>query len=158
MGITFEKLREFTNCEYSNLCDKLDLKPVPLHIYSVEPDSTEVSDYGVPLCDTNALYGWSEKFQSKVIILPVNAGDLDVLSSKVPSFPPSIWDRGDPAEWPPWRTDLWEETCHQVEDQILGEWQAGDEHGDSFKKALDIVAEEFGIDFNKLWTLLGYSY
>ena len=51
------------------------------------------------------------------------------------AFPPVSWDKMNPG-WPRWRLDLWHEVLHQVEHDIFDSWEGGEEHGESYMRAI----------------------
>ncbi|TYP94870.1 hypothetical protein LX73_0160 [Fodinibius salinus] len=124
--------------EYQNLCNKLDLKPVPLDVYEYKEDSNEKTDLSTS--KNNATAGYSPD----KLILPLTGEGTSSL--REPSFPPKEWNKLHPMEWPVWRVELWHEVVHQVEDQILNKWSPLHNHGNSWSEAIRYVAKEFSVE------------
>lgn len=128
--------------EYQNLCEQLDLDPIPLDVYEYEAGSDEETELGTP--KRNSAAGYSQE----KLVLPLT--DEAMPSTRDPSFPPRTWKRMDPVEWPIWRIELWHEVVHQVEDQKLDNWSPGHEHDDSWSEAIGYVSDAFSVDKEKI--------
>jgi len=146
--MNFESTKELIQNEYYHLCKKLDLNPLPLDIYIVNLKSTENTQLGTSYNNATPLY------TRKLLVLPVFRGDLEVLYDQTHTFPPMTWDKIHPVEWPIWRIELWHEICHQVEDQLIGEWKSGNSHGKSWQKAIEKMEKSFNIGSKELENLL----
>lgn len=64
-------------------------------------------------------------------------------------FPPRHWSFFC-SEWPTWQVNLWHEVVHQCEDHIVKQWSPGNQHGESWRKAMEYVAGHFGITSESL--------
>jgi hypothetical protein len=129
--------------EYRNLCNILSLTQVSLDVYIAKEGSTEITEFGT--CIGNYTPAYSPQ---KLIMPLVDYFNMD--QATTPTFPPEVWDRNHPYEWPIWRIELWHEVCHQVEDQIFNEWDAKIEQGEAWEKSMKYIADCFSITINEL--------
>lgn len=144
MTLTLYKVTELIKSEYHNLCKALSLQQVDLDIYIVQPDSTQSSQFGTPFKNATAAY------KPGLLVLPLCNGDFGVIHEQSPVFPPTTWRKNDPVEWPVWRIELWHEVCHQIVDQVFHAWSLKNQHGESWRKAIDFVAKYFDVEFKDI--------
>jgi hypothetical protein len=132
-----EDQHETIRREYAQICDACGLKPLPLDAYVYVSGSNSKTELRTKLGNATPLYG------ETLIVLPI------VDASEVPDaplpFPPDAWNPFSSAVWPAWRTELWHECVHQVEDKILHVWRAGEDNPKTFLQAAEEVARNFGV-------------
>lgn len=124
VAIDESSFKELVQAEYGWLCDKLTLTRVPLEFEKGE---------GLPR------YGGTPR----KIVITYTDGDLGVVYAATPttSHGPPSWNTMPGAGhefWDEWRTTLWHEVCHQLQDN-LGKWDPRDGHnghGDGWKDAI----------------------
>jgi len=152
MSLTIDQLRTYAEADYTKLCQRLELAPIPLEIAlarsplqeaieSLTPDQLSASagipsptlcqQLGIELTPENtfgnigAFYGDGATPGDFRIILRYGDEDLYIAPEGQPIFPPQQWNDSDPGqwdEWPQWRIDLWHETVHQVEHRVFGHY------------------------------------
>ena len=88
-----------------------------------------------PIKNATPLYA-----QDKIILPIIDVSDVD---EKQVDFPPKIWAT---VKWPSWRTDLWHEFLHQIEDKILNIWRRGEDDPKLMSHAENFLAEKLGVD------------
>lgn len=122
--------------EYGWLCKKLGLGPVSLFVTPTSDEEPEDPRYGGA---------------RRCIYIPFTTGDLEVHgASPTPDHGPPTWIAKSPEGWDywaKWRTDLWHEVTHQVQDQILGMWNphdGDDGHAEGWDEALAEVSRRLG--------------
>jgi len=143
-----DELRKVVEREYSRLCEVLKLDPIPLDVYLVDEDSKQFSELGISLKSPLAFY------DKEKIILPRTDNELNALQNYEPKFPPIVWDKAHPKEWPLWRVELWHEVCHQVENDIIRGWKGGVEGGDAWKDAVIYIAKCFKVTKEQVTAIL----
>lgn len=122
--------------DYEHLCRALELHPVPLDIYCPSKKSDEKTLLGTQIKN------FTPGFNPKAIILPIVPGTINHTKEQAFPFPPSTWDSIRP-EWPRWRLDLWHETLHQIENDVLNSWDGSNEkHGESYMRAIDYAVSK----------------
>jgi hypothetical protein len=123
--------------DYRKLCRQVGLaERVPLDPYIIVPNSSDKSEYGADLSYPYPGY------DQKAIHLPFHWVEALDFQPVEPSFPPTHWHLLH-AEWPSWRVNLWHETIHQYDDQVLHTWNPTDAHGASWSNATRIFATKF---------------
>src|SRR6266571_2720646 len=125
----FESVKDAANSDYKHLCQLLGLSPVPIDVFLPSKESTNRTPLGTPMNNFTPLY------DSEKVVLPVVAGASGQMVSDNLAFPPVSWDKMNPG-WPRWRLDLWHEVLHQVEHDIFDSWEGGEEHGESYMRAI----------------------
>lgn len=138
-------LRDTITEDYRRLCNKLMLERAPLDIYITEAESSEVTSFGFPVNYPYAGY------DQKVIHLPLDEIAIEHTGHTLDLFPaiPKHWDMRS-SEWPEWRVNLWHEAIHQYEDRVLGAWTSGNEHGASWRRAVEDVAAKLCVSAEQL--------
>lgn len=143
-----KELEELIHHDYALLCRSLEMDEVLLDIYLVDPEVGGTSALGTDTRNGTPLY------DSKKIVLPITYGEIAMNRFKAHDFPPKVWDRLHHYEWPEWRTNLWHETCHQVEHNILRCWKGGVEGGPCKDRAVEYMANRFEVTSKEIRSVL----
>lgn len=133
MAISEHDYQALVASEYTWLCDKLGLNPVALVF---EPGEGVDRYGGTP----------------RSLVVTYSPGDLGAIydAARTPDGGPPSWsdrDRLGYDFWAEWRTTLWHEVCHQVQDQITNGWNPADGHnghGPTWMPAITAFASRIG--------------
>jgi hypothetical protein len=139
-SIAFEQLRDVIRADYADLLHTLGLADVPLDIYVVDDDSRERTEHGTER--RNGTPGYN----GRVVVLPVERGDLEVLGVLNRPYPPTNFER---LRWHAWRVDLWHEITHQLQHQKLRMFDlndGGEGHAVGWTEAIEVMALAHGVD------------
>lgn len=135
MGATLEEYRTLLEDEYDWLCQRLQLEPVAL-ILTHDNDLKDAPRYGGT---------------PRHIEIPYSDNDLSVIFEASPTSPsgPPTWEDVSPsgrAFWEEWRSTLWHEVSHQVQDQRGFGWNpmVQDGHDPTWDEALQWMATQLG--------------
>lgn len=132
--VTQQQYEQLVRDEYAWLCAKLGLAPVPVRFEHDDDLGTAPRYGGTP----------------REIVIPVSSHDRSVISGA------HVTQAGDPPEWDPhgrdggyhywaeWRTTIWHEVGHQVDDQVLKTWDPKDPHGASWTNSMTWMAGKLG--------------
>jgi hypothetical protein len=131
--ITPAEYERLVRDEYAWLRQKLDLPAVDLE-FQYTPASGFPKYGGTP----------------RKIILPFSEHDLSVIYDKsvTPPAGPPTWEEGNRvgwSYWKRWRSDLWHEVIHQVQDQKNFGWDTGDGrngHANGWQPAIEWAAKQ----------------
>ncbi len=141
----FAQFKALLKQEYEWLCAALELTPVTLEVIA-SPDS-----------------GWPRYGgDPRRIEIAVSDNDLSVVhAATATQNGPPTWDEKSYEGyhyWQEWRSSLWHEVVHQVQDQRGFGWNPMDGkngHAHGWQTAVEWVADRLGGDPRKLYVLLG---
>jgi hypothetical protein len=142
--VSFAELEDAIRADYDALCRQFGLHAVPLDIYVVDEASSARTGHGTQLKNATPAYN------GRLIIIPVEQGDLNVLYDLQNEYPPKLFEV---VAWQPWRVELWHEVAHQLQDQKLNKWNKNDDadgHALGWNEALDLLGSPFGVSGAKL--------
>ncbi len=180
MAISAERYRQLVQQEYEWLRHRLGLAGIPV-FFEARDDAWP--RYGVPeprsalgrllrpavrrtFFRTGILGLLGRKLYPRRIVIPYSDGDLSAMHECdiVPAREPPNWRRltSPPCRaaylyWDEWRTTLWHEVCHQIQDEKDFGWNPHDgheAHGPSWSEAVAWMAGKLGAPPGDLGALI----